>query len=98
SLDKNNLLSVLTNQNIHINYDSFTKLIDQKIKLEAESIYNKRVCYIINIFSKYYPSNLKNIFNPPIVIFVYGNIKLLNNKKVLLLYESKDIVYNNFCK
>ena len=45
---------------------------------------------IIPINSKYYPINLKNIFSPPLCIFVTGNIKILKNKKICI-YENDNI-------
>ncbi len=42
---------------------------------------------VITIIDEDYPKELKNINNPPIVLFYKGNKKLLDNKKILLTGE-----------
>lgn len=40
---------------------------------------------MINLFDKEYPQNLKNIYDPPISIFIKGNIELLNNLSIAII-------------
>ena len=40
---------------------------------------------MINLFDKEYPQNLKNIYDPPVSIFIKGNMKLLNNLSIAII-------------
>lgn len=40
---------------------------------------------IINITQKEYPLKLKNIYNPPIVLYIKGDCKILNNKGISII-------------
>lgn len=37
---------------------------------------------IINIYEKNYPQNLKQIYDPPISLYIKGNLNILNNKNI----------------
>lgn len=80
----------LKNNKLFISKDTYSCFINSKLKLEASKIYEnitKQKIEIIPIHSKIYPKKLMNIYNPPIVIFAYGNTKMLNTKSIH--------VYNN---
>ena len=61
----------LANNIININ---IRKAVDKHIKY----VENNKID-IITIVDKIYPSNLKEIYDPPIVLYVKGNKKVLNN-------------------
>lgn len=43
-----------------------------------EDYINKNKIKVININDKHYPEKLKKIYDPPVVLFVKGNIDMLN--------------------
>lgn len=47
-----------------------------------ENYINKNEIKLININDKHYPEKLKNIYDPPVVIFTKGNLELLNQKSL----------------
>lgn len=74
------------------NIDNFKELVDleymeniQKCELEIEKILNdcnlENIKYI-TILNNNYPESLKNIYDPPKIIYYVGNISLLNKKIV----------------
>lgn len=106
SKDKDKFLKTLKSNHIYINYSIYSNLINSKLKIKSEELFsnlNDSNIKIININSKYYPKQLKNIFNPPLVIFAYGNLSLLKNKIVYAYYSNNfsnlgKRTYNNFCE
>lgn len=40
---------------------------------------------LINIYDARYPQNIKNIHTPPILIYLMGNDKILNNKNIAII-------------
>ena len=48
---------------------------------------------IINIYSKYYPQKLKNIYDYPLVLYVKGDIKILNNMSITITGIRKSSIY-----
>lgn len=53
--------------------------IDLINRIKADSL----TCHIITYFDPYYPNQLKNIPDPPYVIYAKGNLELLNETKSL---------------
>lgn len=53
------------------------RLLDCHIKYMIE---NK--IEVIHIYEKDYPQNLKEIYDPPIILYIKGNKKILNNKNI----------------
>ena len=59
---------------------------------------------IINIYDKYYPDKLRVIYDPPVVIYVKGNKKILNERSLAIVgcrlctkygeVVSKNLAYN----
>jgi DNA processing protein len=92
SKDKDNFLKTLKINCISISYSIFSNLVNPTLKSKAIKMF-QNLCSnnikLINIHSKLYPNQLTNIFNPPLVLFAYGNISLLKNKKVYT-YGSND--------
>ena len=61
------------------------KLVNNILKAKDERIINKHLKYmennnidVIHIFEKSYPQNLKEIYDPPICLFIKGNKEILN--------------------
>lgn len=106
SKNKDNFLKILRSNGIKISYTLFSNLVDSNLKDMSNELFQNLSCNkvkVINIHSKYYPKELKNIFNPPLVIFAYGDISLLLNKKVYV-YNSNNFsltgkkVYSEYSK
>ncbi|WP_163101493.1 DNA-processing protein DprA [Peribacillus alkalitolerans] len=53
------------------------------------NVYHSNHIRCITLFSELYPTRLKNIYNPPWVIYAKGNISLLEDKKVLAIIGSR---------
>lgn len=49
-----------------------------------EYMKKKNIKYI-TIYDKEYPESLKNIYDPPVLLFYIGNIKLINNKSISIV-------------
>ena len=63
-------------------------ILDEKIKEEV----NKHIYYmeknnidIISIVDNYYPQYLKQIYDPPISLYIKGNKEILNNKGIAII-------------
>lgn len=50
-----------------------------------ENYINKNEITIININDKHYPEKLKNIYDPPVVLFAKGNLELLNQNGLAIV-------------
>lgn len=69
-----------------------------------EDYINKNDIKVINISDKYYPEKLKEIYDPPVVLFAKGNLELLREKSLAIvgsrdaseygLKQSHDLAYN----
>ena len=64
------------------------KILDRSIK----NVVNRYIEYmennnidIITIMDENYPQNLKQIYDPPIILYVKGNKKILNNKAIAII-------------
>ncbi len=84
--------------------DYLIKDYDKKIKIlksnpnldfikneDASDYYNSLNCKAISILSNIYPNKLKLLKRPPIVIYYFGNISLINNNNISAIMGS----YNN---
>lgn len=83
----------LKSNNFNLNENLKTQISNNTLKQKARGIYNylkSKNIKIVPINSKFYPENLKNIFSPPLCIYVIGNLELLKNKKVYV-YENENI-------
>ena len=61
------------------------KAKDPKLLEKYEKYILKNDIKIINILDDSYPAKLKNIYAPPITIFVKGDISLLNSKSIAIV-------------
>lgn len=91
SKDKELFQKYIYSNNINIQNSIYSQIISEKLKDKVELIYNNLISQnvkIITIISKEYPSKLLNIYNPPFVIFGYGNsLSKINSKKVIHIYN-----------
>ena len=94
--------NILIQNNIKLSNKIFSEFTNLDLKEKAKDIYHnllKQDVKFINIFSNYYPYNLKSTINAPILIYYYGDIDLLSKKKVYI-YKSSDIdnhKYDSIC-
>lgn len=98
SFSKKGLYSYLSNNSIYISNRIYNLLVDNKIKNMAFNLYNfikENNILIIHVFSKMYKKIFKHNFNQSLVIYLYGNIILLKNRKYLVYSEknSKEVLY-----
>lgn len=56
---------------------------DDRAEMAVERI--KQQCQIISFFDNEYPEKLRQIYQPPLILFAKGNIKLLQNKIVTIV-------------
>lgn len=77
---------LLENKNIgeKIVENILEKQIRENIKYHIQYM-KKNNIDIININEKYYPEKLKNIYDPPISLYIKGNKKILNNKNISII-------------
>lgn len=73
-----------------VNYNKEKEL--EEATLIKEKLINENIGFI-TINSSEYPEDLKNIQEPPYVLFYIGNIKLLNKRKVGIVGSRKNSVY-----
>lgn len=106
SQDKNEFDKMIQHIGIHIDYRVYSNLINLDLKHKSKMLYSNLQgdnIKIINIDSKYYPKQLINVSNPPLVIYAYGNLSLLKSK-IIYMYNSDNFsyngkkVYDDFCK
>lgn len=80
-------------------YSSILKAIKEKEYVEEKEligIEDKIKSKYLTILDDDYPNELKNIGTPPIILFYYGNIKLLNgNNKVAIIGTRKNTTYGS---
>lgn len=76
----------------HGEYQLILQAIRQKEKVEKEELQiveNKIQSKYVTIIDKDYPEMLKRIFNPPWVLFYYGDLSLLNKKTLAIIGARK---------
>ena len=92
---------ILNQANIKLSEKLKSNILNSNLKLKSNEIYNylkNHNVHIIPLNSKYYPDKLKNIFSPPLCIFITGNIELINKKKIFV-YENINLsVYAHILK
>lgn len=67
------------------------KICDPKYKKDLDKYLEymqKNKIELINIYSKEYPSNLKQIYDPPVFLYIKGNKEILN-KKAFQLWDAE---------
>lgn len=68
-------------------------LIKLEELIEEEKRINKYKIKLINLYSNYYSSNLRYIYDAPILLYALGNIELLNSSSVAIVGSRKCSVY-----
>ena len=71
-----------------IKEDYAEKLIDSSCRTNLDKYLNymkKNNIEIVSLYDTYYPDKLKVIYDPPIVLYVKGNKKILNNKSIAIV-------------
>ena len=94
SNNENLLKEKLIQNNVCISKNLYYSLINKKIKEKSKIIYNNlksKSIKIIPIYSKYYVKNLENMYNPPLALFVKGDLEILN----YINLKKKLYIYNN---
>ena len=73
---------------LKINDNNTQKILDANIRNSINKhleYMKKHNIQIININSKKYPKNLKNIYDPPISLYVIGNVDILNQNNIAII-------------
>lgn len=102
SLNKTELINLIGKDCIAID-----EILNKKYRENLDIYENyiiKNNIKIISIFSNEYPKKLKNIYDPPVILFAKGNISLLNKDSIAIVGArecsdygktiSKEIAYN----
>ncbi len=79
--------------------DIVYKLLNLKIEIDLHKkidYMNKKNIRILDYFSKNYPKNLKRIYDPPVVLYVLGNINILNNTGIAVIGTRRASNYGVF--
>lgn len=74
--------------NEHENRRAKTLSLNKAEKLIDEC--EKDEIHIITFQSEFYPSSLRNIYNPPLILFAKGNIEVLKNKLTITVIGSRN--------
>lgn len=81
NLSKRKLLEYLEeNEVIEITKEEYKKNLKQDLQY-----IKKHNIKLINIFHNYYPENLKNIYDSPILLYALGNINKLKEKSIAIV-------------
>lgn len=80
-LNRSELAKNLKDEQINIVLD---KKYRDNLEKYIEYIKKKNI-KVITIYDKEYPKKLKNIFDPPVVLYVKGNEKILNNNTLAIV-------------
>ncbi|WP_157705392.1 DNA-processing protein DprA [Spiroplasma corruscae] len=80
-------------------WDKIFDALEQKEKIdinELRNIQDKIRCKFITLLNPIYPTELKNTFKPPFVLYYVGNIQLLSNfNKTLSIYSNDKLDKKN---
>ncbi len=80
-------------------YDKKIKVLSSNPNLDfiknkdANDYYNSLNCKAISILSCKYPNKLKLLKNPPLVIYYYGDISLINKEMVAIMGSYQNTLY-----
>ena len=93
-MENNKKLEIIKkHENIDELFELYKNCWDEKYIELTENIYEynkKNNIQMVDILSKDYPDNLRNIYNPPILLYYIGNIELLK-ENVLGIYTGIEI-------
>lgn len=85
SIKKTNLPGNLKRMSLTAFKDDDAEVVLQRIKKQ---------CKIISFFDKEYPESLRQIYRPPLILFVQGDLDLLQEKIVSIVGSRKATVYS----
>jgi len=77
-------------------FDFRNKILNTNFKKFEEMVINDLYKYevgVVTYFSQEYPDTLKNIDEPPLVLYYKGNVKLLNEKAISIVGTRKPTTY-----
>lgn len=87
----NNIKSIIKRSNIISQIDNYEFLEVEKTKaLNDINFHEKQNIKVISIDSEYYPKLLKEIDDPPILIYAKGNIELLKNSACVAIIGTRN--------
>ncbi len=83
-----NLDKIRLSEILDLNENCINEILNEKyrcdLKIYEEYMRNNDI-HMITIFDKKYPQKLKNIYDPPIILFAKGNLELLEKKGVAMV-------------
>ena len=91
SKNYNLFINLLTENKISLSNEALVSITNFDIKKKAKKLYEfflRKNVLVVPIYSKNYPKQLYNIDIPPLCIFIYGKIDILN-KNIVYLYNRK---------
>jgi len=91
--NKINLKKLITRPNeykkdLRLHKKSIAFLASKEYSAYLEKVkkwYQNKNCHIISFLDKEYPNKLKEIFDPPLLIYAVGNVTLLNSKQIAIV-------------
>lgn len=98
SNNKNKFREILIRNNVILSENLISDLTNFNLKEKSVKIYNNLKNQKINIIpieNKKYNQKILHMYNPPLCIFVYGNISKLN-KKCIYLHKEEFESYGKF--
>lgn len=74
-------------------YYEINKNKDTILNARMKEYMNKNGIKYITIYDDFYPDKLKNIYDPPVMLFYKGNINIINNKNIAIVGARKASQY-----
>jgi DNA processing protein len=71
----------------YVDQNSYSEWLDEALK--CDSVYKSQSVEFIDFFSENYPSLLREIYDPPLVLFVLGNSAILNKRWIAIVGTRK---------
>lgn len=71
------------------NFDRIMKMIRQDLRIdpvEVEKLVSSLDCQTVTILDPNYPESMKHSFAPPVVLYYYGNLELVNHYRKTYAY------------
>lgn len=83
--DYNKILLAIENDDYNVSLD------------EAIKAYESLDCHVLTLLDYDYPERLKKMWHPPLVIFYYGDISLLNSRSIATVGSREFSEYGKMC-
>lgn len=83
-----NLTKEELEQNINLEQKDIEIILDKQYRMNLEKhveYMQKNGIKLLTMHDKNYPYNLKNIYDPPVAVYIKGNEKILNNKSLAII-------------